>query len=322
MPDIVRRQFITLLGGAAVAWPLAASTQQGKIPRVGIIDNSPQWEPFRQGLRDRGYVDGRTIALEYRDAAGAPDRLADAAAELAQLPVDVIATYGTPPTRAAKQATERIPIVMIGIGDPVGAGLVASLALPGGNITGNTVLSPDLGAKRLQLLKEGFSVSRVAFLLNPDNASHPGILDELKLAAAPLGLALIPVSAKRFDEFETAFAAMMSERPDAFVMTADPVHQLHVDWIIDFLARNRLLAMFQVRENVVAGGLMSYGASLPDLFRRAAGYVQKILNGAKPGDLPVEQPTKFELVINLKTAKTLGVTISEAFLLRTDEVIE
>jgi putative ABC transport system substrate-binding protein len=317
-----RRAFISLLGGAAVAWPLAARAQQGKIPRVGIIDNSPQWEPFRQGLRDRGYVDGRTIVLEYRDAAGAPDRLADAAAELAQLPVDVIATYGTPPTRAAKQATERIPIVMIGIGDPVGAGLVASLALPGGNITGNTVLSPDLGAKRLQLLKEGFSVSRVAFLLNPGNASHAGILDELKLAAAPLGLVLIPVSAKRFDEFETAFAAMMSERPDAFVMTADPLHQLHVDWIIDFLARNRLLAMFQVRENVVAGGLMSYGASLPDLFRRAAGYVQKILNGAKPGDLPVEQAAKFELVINLKTAKALGVTISEAFLLRTDEVIE
>jgi hypothetical protein len=166
-----RREFVTLLGGAAVAWPLAARAQQGKIPRVGIIDNSLQWEPFRQGLRDRGYVDGRTIVLEYRDAAGAPDRLADAAAELAQLPVDVIATYGTPPTRAAKQATERIPIVMIGIGDPVGAGLVASLALPGGNITGNTVLSPDLGAKRLQLLKEGFSVSRVAFLLNLDNVA-------------------------------------------------------------------------------------------------------------------------------------------------------
>jgi ABC-type uncharacterized transport system substrate-binding protein len=318
---IGRRKFLATLGGAA-AWPLAARAQQGKIPRVGIIDNSPQWEPFRRGLRDRGYVDGRTIVLEYRDAASARDRLADAAAELAQLPVDVIATYGTPPTRAAKQATERIPIVMIGIGDPVGAGLVASLALPGGNITGNTVLSPDLGAKRLQLLKEGFSVSRVAFLLNPGNASHAGILDELKLAAAPLGLVLIPVSAKRFDEFETAFAAMMSERPDAFVMTADPLHQLHVDWIINFLARNRLLAMFQVRENVVAGGLMSYGASLPDLFRRAAGYVQKILNGAKAGDLPVEQPTKFELVINLKTAKALGVTISEAFLLRTDEVIE
>jgi putative tryptophan/tyrosine transport system substrate-binding protein len=317
-----RRQFITLLGSAAAAWPLAARAQPRKMPRVGIIDDSSQWDPFRQGLRDRGFVDGRTIVFEYRAAAGAPDRLAAAAAELAQLPVDVIATYGTSPTRAAKQATEQIPIVMIGIGDPVGAGLVASLARPSGNITGNTVLSPDLGAKRLQLLKEGFHASRVAFLFNPDNASHAGILDELKLAAAPLGLALIPVPASRFDEFETAFAAMMRERPDAFLMTADPLHQLHVNWVFDFLARSRLLAMFQVRENVLAGGLMSYGPNLPDLFRRAAGYVQKILSGTKPADLPIEQPTKFELVINLKTAKALGVTISEAFLLRTDEVIE
>jgi putative ABC transport system substrate-binding protein len=319
-----RREFITAVGGAATAatWPFVAGAQQGKIPRVGIIDDSPQWDPFRQGLRDHGYVEGRTIALEYRIAAGTPERLAVAAAELAQRPVDVIATYGTPPARAAKQATMRIPIVMIGIGDPVGAGLVASLARPGGNITGNTVLSPDLGAKRLQLLKEGFYVSRVAFLLNPDNASHAGILDELKQAAASFRIALIPVPVSRVEGFEAAFAAMMRERPDAFVMTADPLHQLHVDWIIDFLARNRLLAIFQVRDNVLAGGLMSYGASLPDLFRRAAGYVHKILNGAKPADLPVEQPTRFELVINLKTAKALGVTISEAFLLRTDEVIE
>jgi putative ABC transport system substrate-binding protein len=285
-----RREFI-LVSAAAAAWPLSAPAQpRVKIPRIGIIGDSSHWDPFRRGLRDHGYVEGRTIALEYRTAEGVPDRLAAAAAELAQLPVDVIATYGTPPTRAAKQVTATIPIVMVGIGDPVGAGLVASLARPGGNITGNTVLSPDLGAKRLQLLKDGFGVSRVAFLLNPGNASHAGILDELKLAAAPLGLTLIPVRAKRFDELETALAAMMRERPDAFMMTADPLHQLHVDWIIDFLARNRLPAMFQVRENVVAGGLMSYGASLLDLFRRAAGYVQKILHGTKPADLPVEQP--------------------------------
>jgi putative ABC transport system substrate-binding protein len=184
------------------------------------------------------------------------------------------------------------------------------------------VLSPDIGAKRLQLLKEGFGVSRVAFLLNPDNASHAGILDELKLAAGPLGLALIFVQAKRFDELETAFAAMMRERPDAFVMTADPLHQLHVNWIIAFLARNRLLAMFQVRENVLAGGLMSYGANLPDLFRRAAGYVDKILKGAKPADLPVEQPVKFDFAINLKTAKALGIDLPPTLLARADEVIE
>jgi putative ABC transport system substrate-binding protein len=168
-------------GGVAACGARAA----GKDSARCIIDNSSQWDPFRRGLRDHGYVEGRTIGFEYRIAEGAPDRLAAAATELAQLPVDLIATYGTPPTRAAKQATERIPIIMVGIGDPVGAGLVASLARPGGNITGNTVLSPDLGAKRLQLFKEGFGVSRVAFLLNPDNASHAGILDELICASAP-----------------------------------------------------------------------------------------------------------------------------------------
>ena len=300
----------------------ARRARTGATSRVGIIDNSPLWDPFRQGLREHGYVEGRTIAFEYREAGGAPGRLAAAATELARLPVDVIATYGTPASRAAKRATESIPIVMIGIGDPVGAGLVASLGRPGGNVTGNTVLSPDVGGKRLQLLKEGLGAARVGFLWNPDNASHAAILEELKAVAPSLGMALISVPARRFDEFDAAFAAMMRERPNAFMMSADPLHLNHADWIIDFLAKKRLPGMFQVRENVVAGGLMSYGASLPDLFRRAAGYVQKILNGTKPADLPIEQATTFELVINLKTAKALGLTIPEPFLLRTDEVIE
>jgi putative ABC transport system substrate-binding protein len=320
-----RRDFIGLLGGAAAGpallWPLGARAQ-GNVLRVGIIDNSPLWEPFRRALREHGYVEGRTIAFEYREAADDPARLVAAAAELARLPVDVIATYGTPATRAAMRATDRIPIVMIGIGDPVGAGLVASLGRPGGNVTGNTVLSPDVGGKRLQLLKEGLGAARVGLLWNPGNASHAAILDELKAAAPGLGIALIPVPVRRFDEFEAAFSAMMRERPNAFMMTADPLHLRHADWIIAFLAKNRLPGMFQVRENVVAGGLMSYGASLPDLFRRAGGYVQKILNGTKPAELPIEQATTFELVINLKTAKALGLTIPEPFLLRTDEVIE
>jgi putative ABC transport system substrate-binding protein len=320
-----RRRFITLIGGAAAVpllAPLPLHAQQGKLARIGIIDNSPLWDHFRQGLRDLGYVEGRTVAFEYREAGGDPDRLAAAAVELAQLPVDLIAAYGTPPSRAAKRATIRIPIVMIGIGDPVGAGLVASLGRPGGNVTGNTVLSPDLSGKRLQLLKEAIGASRVAFLSNPDNASHPALLDELKAAAPPLGMRLISVPARTFDEFEPAFAAMMRERPDAFLMTADPLHLRHVGWVIAFLAKNRLPGMFQVRENVVAGGLMSYGADLPDLFRRAAGYVHKILTGTRPGDLPIEQPKKFELVLNLKTAKALGIAIPEPFLLRADEVIE
>src|SRR5262245_26974752 len=318
-----RRDFISLLGGATVAWPLAARAQQrAKIPRIGIIDDSPIWNAFRQGLRDLGYLEGQNIAFEYRYADGLPDRLAQAAAELVRRPVDVIAVYGTPPAYAAKQATTTIPTVIIGIGDPVGAGLVPSLAHPGGNITGNTILGPDVASKRLQLLKEGVPASRVALLWNPENASHSAYVEEMRTAASTLGVTLISVPVSRASEFDGAFAAMMRERPDAFVMTADPLHQLHIKRIVDFLAQNRLLGMFQLRENVNAGALMSYGASLPDLFRRGAAYVHRILQGTRPADLPVEQAVKFELVINLKTAKAAGLTIPESFILRADEVIE
>jgi putative ABC transport system substrate-binding protein len=317
-----RRAFIVALGGAAV-WPLAARAQQAKIPRIGIIDDSPIWNDFRQGLRDLGYREGQNIAFEYRYAGGLPDRLAWVAADLVRRPVDLIATFGTPPTLAAKQATTTIPIVMIGIGDPVGAGLVSSLARPGGNITGNTILGPDVAGKRLQLLKEVIpSLSRVAFLWNPDNASHPAQLAELQAAVQTLGLTLIPVAVGRSDEFDNAFAAMIKERPDAFLMTNDPFHQLSIGTIIDFLTNNHLPGMFLTREVVVAGGFLSYGANLPDLFRRGAEYVHKILKGTKPADLPVEEPVKFELVVNLKTAKAIGLSIPESFLLRADEVIE
>ena len=316
-----RREFMTLLGGA-VLWPLAVHAQPAKMPRIGIIDDGPIWNAFRQGLRDLGYVEGQTIAFEYRSADGLRDRLAEAADELVRRPVDVIAVYGTPPALAAKVATTTIPIVMIGIGDPVGAGLVTSLARPGGNITGSTVLGPDVATKRLQLLKEGVPASRVALLWNPDNASHAAYLEEMRTAAATLGVTLIPVAVRNAGELDQAFAAMMRERPDAFVMTADPLHQLHVKRIVEFLAQNRLIGMFQLRENVDAGALMSYGASLPDLFRRGAAYVHRILQGTKPADLPVEQAVKFELAINLKTAKAAGLTIPESFILRADEVIE
>jgi putative tryptophan/tyrosine transport system substrate-binding protein len=317
-----RREFIAVIGGAA-AWPLAARAQQRpKTSRIGIIDDSPGWNAFRQGLRDLGYLEGQNIAFEYRYANGLPDRLAEAAAELVRRPVDVIAVYGTPPARAAKRATTTIPIVMIGIGDPVGAGLVASLARPGGNITGNTILGPDVASKRLQLLKEGVPASRVALLWNPDNASHAAYIEEMRVAAMTLGVTLISVPVRHAGEFDGAFAAMMRERPDAFVMTADPLHQLHVQRIVDFLAQKRLLGMFQLRQNVEAGALMAYGASLPDLFRRGAAYVHRILQGTNPADLPVEQAVKFELVLNLKTAKAAGITIPESFILRADEVIE
>jgi putative tryptophan/tyrosine transport system substrate-binding protein len=323
-----RRDVLTLLCGAALTpglWPLGVGAQQpaGRIPRIGIIDNGPLWDHFRLGLREQGLIEGRTIALEYRTAGGNPDQLAVAASELARLPVDLIATYGTPATQAAKVATTTIPVVMIAIGDPVRAGLVPSLARPGGNITGNTILSADVVAKRLQLLREVFpSVARIAMLWNPENASQLPVLEEARAAAPTLGMTILSVEARNLPEFDTAFATITRERPDAMIMGADPFHQLHLDRIVDFLARSRVPALFQNREQALAGGLMSYGANLPDLFRRAAGYVHKILQGTKPADLPVDQPAKFELVVNLKTAKAMGFTISEAFLLRTDEVIE
>jgi len=319
-----RREFITLLGGGAAAWPLTARAQQAaKIPRIGIIDDSPIWNAFRHGLRDLGYLEGQNIAFDYRYAGGLPDRLAWVAVELVHRPVDLIATFGTPPALAAKQATTTIPIVMVGVGDPVGSGLVSSLARPGGNITGNTILGPEVAGKRLQLLKEVIpSLSRVAFLWNPDNASHPAQLAELRVAVEALGIKLLPVPVRSSDEFDNAFAAMMRERPDAFLMTNDPFHQLSIGRIIDFLIDHRIPGMFVTREVVIAGGLLSYGASLPDLFRRGASYAHKILQGTKPADLPVEQPVKFDLVVNLKTAKTMGLSIPDSFLLRADEVIE
>jgi putative ABC transport system substrate-binding protein len=318
-----RREFITLLGGVIV-WPLAArAQQQGKIPRIGIIDDAPMWNAFREGFRDLGYLEGQNIAFEYRTADGVPERLAEAATDLVRRPVDIIATYGTAPSIAAKAATTTIPIVMIGVGDVVRTGLVQGLAHPGGNITGNTILGPEVQPKRLQLFREAVpALSRVALLFNPDNASNRINAEEISAAAATLGMTFRVVPVRRADELDDALAAMMRERPDGLMVTADPVHHLHVGRIINFLANNRLPGMFQLRENVVAGGLMSYGASLPDLFRRAAGYVHRILQGTRPADLPVEQPTKFELVINLKTATALGLEVPLQLQQLADEVIE
>ena len=309
---------------ALVAAPLSGHSQQtGKIPRIGIIDNSGMWDAFRKELLALGYVEGRNVAFEYRDAEGVPDRLAKAAAELARLPVNVIAVFGTPPARAAKQATTTVPIVAISIGDPVRAGIVASLARPGGNITGNTILGPDISPKRLQLIKEVIpSVSRVAFLWNPDNASNVAILEELQLAAPKLGMKVVSVAVSKAAEFDSALAAMMKERPHGMLMTNDPLHQRHIRQIIDFQMKNRLPGIFQTKENVEAGGFMSYGASLAELFRGGALYVHKILQGAKPADLPIEQPTTFELAINLKTAKALGIGVPSSILARADKVIQ
>src|SRR6516225_6091449 len=320
-----RREFIMLLGGAAVARPRAARAQQAgvRIPRIGIIDDAPIWDHFRQGLHDLGYIEGRNIAFEYRSAEGDFDRLRQAARELASLPVNVLVVYGSSATRAARQATSTIPIVMIGVGDPVRARFVTNLALPGGNVTGTTNLGPELVGKRIEILKECVpGLARVAFLWNPDNDSNLAFLEELIIAVPALGLQLISVPMRTSGEYEGAFAAMMQRQPNAFVTQNDPLILQHIGQIIDFVAEHRLPAMYQAKENVEAGGLMAYGATLSDLFTRSAWYVHRILQGAKPADLPVEQPTKFELSINLKTAKALGLDIPATVLARADAVIE
>jgi putative ABC transport system substrate-binding protein len=322
-----RREFIALLGGAAAPALLApivlAQHRPSKIPRIGIIDDGPIWEPFRQALREIGYVEGQTVAFEYRRADGDPGRLSQAAADLVRLPVDLITTYGTPASRAAKAATSTIPIVIVLIGDPVRAGLVQSLARPGGNITGNTIISRDLGPKRLQLVKEIIpSAVRVALLWNPDNVSSAVILEQMRDAAPGLGLAFTAVEASTADALAGAFAILARERPDAVMLTSDPIHISQMPRIIDFLTQNKLPGMFQTRQDAAAGGLMSYGAVYPELMRQGAFFVQKILQGTKPADIPVQTPQRFELVINLKTAKAIGVTISDHVLLRADAVIE
>jgi putative ABC transport system substrate-binding protein len=321
---MTRVSSVVMLIIALFAAPLAAVAQPAeKVPRIGLLDYSPVWEPFRQALRDLGYVEGQNIAIEYRPTEGRQELLREHAAELVRLKVDVIVAAGTPPTQAAMQATTTIPIVMVSTGDPLRTGLVASLARPGGNVTGNTILGAELSGKRLQLLKEMLpNVSRVAFLWNPANASLISHFNEIQAAARALGLTLQSVEVRDPKEFESAFLKMMRDRPDALIMTADTMHRLHLERIVDFAANRRLPAMYQLKAYVEAGGLISYGASQSDLFRRAAVYVDKILKGAKPGELPVEQPTKFQLVINLKTAKSLGLTIPPAVLARADEVIQ
>jgi len=323
---VKRRAFISLLGAAA-AWPLAARAQQN-MPTIGVLvagNPSPEGflREFRAALRAAGLIEGQNILLEVRSAEGSDALLPQKAAELVRLKVDVIVAALTPAVQAARHATSDIPIVMAPAGDPVATGLISSLARPGGNITGNTVLSPDLGPKRLQILREVIAnVKRVIYLANPDNASNVAALAETKIAASAAGTVLISVEVRAVGDFEPAFAAIMRERPDAILVSNDPFHQLHVGRIIEFLTKNRLPGMFQSKEGVLAGGFIGYGPNLPDLFRRAAGYVHRILQGANPADLPVELPTKFDLAVNLKSAKALGFELTPTFVARADEVIE
>jgi len=320
-----RREFITLIGGVTIACPLVSRAQslRGKVQRIGIIDDSPGWDPFRQQLRELNYVEGQNLAYVYLRTDGSQTQLDDAAMTLAQLPVNVIAAFGTPRAKAAQRATKIIPIVAISISDPIAAGLVTSLAHPGGNITGNTILGPDIVTKKLQILKDAIpTAARIAYLWNPENSATADIVEDMRKAAPLFHMTLISLPARTTVDFDRVFAQLSSDRPDAVLLTSDPSHQAHMPEVIDFLLKNRIPGLFQVREHVVAGGLMSYGMSLSDLFRMGALYTDKILRGTKPGDLPIAQPVTFEFVINLKTAKAIGLEIPTSVIARADEVIE
>jgi len=325
-----RRTFISGLTFGLLAAPLAAEAQPpGKVPRIGVLVVatrsffSTRIESFRQGLRELGYVEGKNVLIEYRYAEGKLDLLPALASELVQLKVDVIVTASPPGVQAAKNATSTIPIVFAAIGDPVGGGFVASLARPGGNVTGLSILAPALSGKRLELLKEAFpKVTRVVILWNPTSSGEALSFREMPAVAKALGVQHQSMEVRAANDFEDGFQRAKQEGAQALVTMPSPVINANRQQILEFAAKNRLPAMYAGSEFVEAGGLMSYGPNYTDQFRRAAVFVDKILKGAKPADLPVEQPTKFELVINLKTAKALGLTIPPSLLLRADQVIE
>jgi putative ABC transport system substrate-binding protein len=324
-----RRAFVVGTGTVLLAAPLAARAQLAEKPsRVGFLfygapGPSPELDAFRQGLRDLGYIEGQNIIIEYRFANGQVGRLPELAAELVRLNLDVIVTPGTPASLAAKKATSRIPIVFAGVADAVGAGLVTTLARPGGNITGLTSISAELGGKRLELLKVVVpKSSRVAVLYNPADRSNVLVLKELQESSRALGLTLQPHAVRGPGEFEGAFAAMTRERVQTLFGAAGALTTEHRKPLVGLAAKSRIPAMWGERQFVEVGGLMSYAVNFYDEVRQAATYVNKILKGAKPADLPVEQPTKFELVINLKAAKALGLTIPQSLLQRADEVIQ
>jgi putative ABC transport system substrate-binding protein len=324
-----RRDFITLIGGAVAAWPLAARAQQaGKLPTIGILGSSTPstqshwYAAFTQRLRELGWIDSRTVAVEYRWAEGRDERYTEIAAEFVRRKVDVIVTSGTAGGVAAKQATSVIPIVFAAAGDPVGTGLVASLARPGGNVTGLSIQQTDLVGKRLELLREVIpGLRRLAILVNVGNPLAVVERGEVQAAARTLGLEVITSEIRRGEDITPAFEAL-NGRAQALYVINEPLVVTHRIRINTLVLAARLPTMHTQREGVEAGGLMSYGANFPDLFRRAADHADKILRGAKPADIPVEQPTKFDLIINLTTAKALGLTVPETLLARADEVIE
>jgi ABC-type uncharacterized transport system substrate-binding protein len=326
--QLKRREFIALLGGAAVVWPLTARAQQlAKLPTIGFLGattasfQSQHIAAFVRRLRELGWIEGHTVAIEYRWAEGRPERFAEIATEFVRLKVDVIVTLGGA-VLAAKQATSVIPIVFASAGDPVGGGLVASLARPGGNVTGLSIQAPDLAGKRLELLREIFpDVRRLAIIGNVEYAATVLEMGEAQAAARTLGLEVVRSEIRRAEDIAPVFEALKGGA-DALYVVGDLLVNTNRARIRTLAMGARLPAIYNAKEHVEAGGLMSYGPNYPDLYRRAAEYVDKILRGAKPGDIPVEQPTKFDLVINLTTAKALGLTVPPLLLARADEVIE
>jgi putative ABC transport system substrate-binding protein len=330
-----RREFITLFGGAAAssaAWTRAARAQQSKMFRLGYLDPFVASDPavqnlrrqFLLGLRDLGDIENRDFQMENRNADGHLERLPALAADLARLPVDIlVATGGEAAVRAAMQATDKIPIVMTISADPIGSGIVSSLARPGGNVTGMSALASDMAGKRVELLKEVIPrASRVAVLWNSNNKSKIEEWKDTQTAAKTTGLTLISAEARTAAEFEGAFGSILRERPDAMITLTEALTLAYRERIAQFVLSNRLPMIAELREFAVAGGLASYGTSRPDLWRRAASYVDKIMRGTKPADLPVEQPVRFEMVINLKTARAIGLDVPPTLLSRADEVIE
>src|SRR5579872_1011889 len=328
-PQLRRRQFITLIAGTAAAWPFVARAQKTeKLPTVGFLGAGTRasWSPwvaaFLQRLRELGWDEGRTVTIEYRWAEGRTERLAELAAEFVRLKVDVIVTQGTLPALAAKQATSHIPIVFASAGDPVGTGLVASLARPGGNVTGLSSQMTDTATKRLELLREILpGVRKLGLITNEENPTAAQETREVRSVASGLGLEVATAQVRRAEDVDLAFEALRGHA-DAIYVVTDPQMANNRPRIISLAIAARAPAIYGTRESVAAGGLISYGASFPDQFRRSAGYVDRILRGARPADIPVEQPTKFELVLNLGTAKALGLAVPPSVVARADEVIE
>jgi len=324
-----RREFITLLGGTA-AWPLAARAQQaGKVHRIGVLEtisttlNVANFYALREGLRQLGYAEGQNLVIEYRSADGRDDRFPGLARELLALKVDVIVTRGTPAAKAVKNATSTVPVVMTASGDPVGVGLVTSLARPGGNITGLSAIVGELSPKRLELIREIVpGLARIAVLANTSNDAVRRDWARIETAARSLGVQSQLLDLRESDALGPTFDDASARRADALVVVIDAITQANQQRIVDLAMKHRLPAIYSSREFVNAGGLISYGVSYPDLYRRAATYVDKILKGTKPADLPVVQPTKFDLVVNLVTAKALGLDVPPTLLARADEVIE